>query len=726
MSKEFNGIQRPTVYRHANPDLAFLDSNNVSGGFRTRVMTMLELFNNGNPRPAISEASIGKFKEYSTVMYVAETNKYYVLVDYNNSHNINGWRVFGDNEVTAAAVTGATNGITKIGRVVSLGGNLNENTAISGVGNPSLTLNDLGLITINSVSGTSLTMGSQIIATAPNGGIQYAIDYSGGYVARSIPDVGFVIGLASNGITGGTNGLTKNIQNVELGGMLSKPTEINVVNGTAFTVRDSRTNTMGITYAADYSAYFNERSLVDRGYVDGIAAGISPITAVDLATTTGETNINLTTGGLLTIDGMATAVGMRVLVKNQDTNPHQNGIYVVSTGTWIRSLDYDGNPNSEIRPGNIIPVLNGNIQGNQLWVLVTSNPIIINTTPLTFTRFSKPIDILGGNGIDVVQVGGNKTISVNIINDGGLRFIGGELSVNETIAGSGLDWSNGIININNAALGVLHATNGLTMSGQTAILGGDLIQNTNIVGNNIWGLQLNSLTNFNANSTNITLSGTSGITMSSASVVNISGGLNSCVHLNNNGLGGVAICSNGGGILLNNIGVANNISLQSEGGIWLSSGVGGWINFTDRFNVGTEIKFDRLPTVVTGETFSVLVHDSGGIVKSIQGDRLGDKNNNYRLVAINGNTTLTSENFVVLVDVSNNVVTVTLPANPIIGQVYKIKDVMGNANTNNISISGNGRLIDNNTTATINTNFGAFELVYTVAFNRWSVLSYLN
>ena len=78
------------------------------------------------------------------------------------------------------------------------------------------------------------------------------------------------------------------------------------------------------------------------------------------------------------------------------------------------------------------------------------------------------------------------------------------------------------------------------------------------------GLQLNSLTNFNANSTNITLSGTSGITMSSASVVNISGGLNSCVHLNNNGLGGVAICSNGGGILLNNIGAANNISLQSE------------------------------------------------------------------------------------------------------------------------------------------------------------------
>jgi len=68
-------------------------------------------------------------------------------------------------------------------------------------------------------------------------------------------------------------------------------------------------------------------------------------------------------------------------------------------------------------------------------------------------------------------------------------------------------------------------------------------------------------------------------------------------------------------------------------------------------------------------------------------------------------------------------ITFTLPAAPATGQAYKIKD-NGNGLTNNITIDGNGNNIDGASTATINTNYGAFEIVFDGT--EWWTLSFIN
>ena len=133
--------------------------------------------------------------------------------------------------------------------------------------------------------------------------------------------------------------------------------------------------------------------LVNKDYVDNIAAGISPQGAVKAATTA-----SITLSGTQTIDGIAVAAGSRVLVKNQ-TAGAENGVYIVSAGAWTRAPDFDGNPTSEVSPGDLVYVESGTSNGNSSWVLVTNAPITVGSTALTFSVFSRPGDFEAGAGL---------------------------------------------------------------------------------------------------------------------------------------------------------------------------------------------------------------------------------------------------------------------------------------------------------------------------------------
>lgn len=78
------------------------------------------------------------------------------------------------------------------------------------------------------------------------------------------------------------------------------------------------------------------------------------------------------------------------------------------------------------------------------------------------------------------------------------------------------------------------------------------------------------------------------------------------------------------------------------------------------------------------------------------------------------------DDYAIAVDCSGGIVTVTLPATPILGQTYHIKDSTGSAFTNNITISGNGTNIDGFATKTINVNWDSFMISYNG--NQWSVI----
>lgn len=95
-------------------------------------------------------------------------------------------------------------------------------------------------------------------------------------------------------------------------------------------------------------------------------------------------NINTMLGGLQTVDSVQLAVGNRVLLCGQ-TDKRQNGIYVVSTGQWVRASD--ANTSEDLVTGAACFVIEGS-ERDSLYFLSTLGFITLGTTELYFTKFS--------------------------------------------------------------------------------------------------------------------------------------------------------------------------------------------------------------------------------------------------------------------------------------------------------------------------------------------------
>lgn len=112
-----------------------------------------------------------------------------------------------------------------------------------------------------------------------------------------------------------------------------------------------------------------------------------------VATTTNLTNI--TSGAPSSVDGIALAVGNRILVRSQTTSS-QNGIYVVkvlgtgANGQWVRALDADDY--TKVTSGMQTIIEEGDTLATKLYRLTTSGNIIPGTTNLAFA------DVSGGGG----------------------------------------------------------------------------------------------------------------------------------------------------------------------------------------------------------------------------------------------------------------------------------------------------------------------------------------
>lgn len=285
--------------------------------------------------------------------------------------------------ILAAALTGATNGLTASNRKVELGGGLTKDTLISGT-SYGLTANTKN-ITLQAINGINI------------------IDTDGAGGVNIVSDAGTIA------IVGNTN---LGVEKTKL-----------EISATDLRITDSRATQVGLVYNADYSPTFTNESLITKRYADTIAGGLIPKAAVKVATTGA-----ITLSGLTTIDGVALANGDRVLVKNQGSAAI-NGIYVASANTWTRATDYDGNPSGEVSGGNIIPVISGNTNHNTLWVLVTPNPITINVSPLNFSLYASP-HYSAGHGISITGA----TIFVNgsALAGSSIMWSGGTFNVDPT------------------------------------------------------------------------------------------------------------------------------------------------------------------------------------------------------------------------------------------------------------------------------------------------------
>lgn len=202
---------------------------------------------------------------------------------------------------------------------------------------------------------------------------------------------------------------------------------ITLTGSTNAVITDLRSIARGLEYAGDYTTNFTIRSLVDKAYVDAVAAGLDLKESVVVATTSGETNIDLslgTFGGV--IDGYTLADGDRVLIKNQDAAREDNGIYIwsSSSSTFARAIDFDG---ANVTSGAFTFTETGNTNGGRGFVLISQDPIAIGTTEIIFTQFSDTGSVTAGNGINII----NGSVSVDGATIAGdfLNFVGNQFNV---------------------------------------------------------------------------------------------------------------------------------------------------------------------------------------------------------------------------------------------------------------------------------------------------------
>ncbi|WP_244220770.1 phage tail protein [Pseudomonas kribbensis] len=98
------------------------------------------------------------------------------------------------------------------------------------------------------------------------------------------------------------------------------------------------------------------------------------------------TTANIALSGLQSIDGVALAVGDRVLVKNQNV-AKDNGIWVAAAAGWSRAADADSN--TEVTSALLVSVEQGATLADTRWQLITDGAIVLGTTALVFQNITQ-------------------------------------------------------------------------------------------------------------------------------------------------------------------------------------------------------------------------------------------------------------------------------------------------------------------------------------------------
>lgn len=136
---------------------------------------------------------------------------------------------------------------------------------------------------------------------------------------------------------------------------------------------------------------------------------------------------NLTLTGTQTVDGVALVAGDRVLAMGQTTGA-QNGIYVVAAGAWARAND--ANTTALVTSGMAVTATEGTTNGDKAWILTTNDPLVLDTTALTFTQLGGgAAAYVAGNGLALA----GSTFSVSPKASGGVLADGTGVSVDTAL-----------------------------------------------------------------------------------------------------------------------------------------------------------------------------------------------------------------------------------------------------------------------------------------------------
>ena len=222
------------------------------------------------------------------------------------------------------------------------------------------------------------------------------------------------------------------------------------LNGNGLIINNSQTVDMGNNRIQNVTDPIFAQEVATKSYVDATAEGLHIQESCRLATTQ-----NITLSGEQTIDAVFAVADDRILVKDQ-SNAANNGVYVVSGGSWYRSLDF--NESDEIKAGDFVFITEGTVNGSHGYVMTQTGTININTTPITWTQFSGAGQIVAGNGLDK----NGQELSVDLKEDGGLVIDTTELTVNLSATGI-----TGTLAVVDGGTGATSAANARTALGLT-------------------------------------------------------------------------------------------------------------------------------------------------------------------------------------------------------------------------------------------------------------------
>lgn len=155
-----------------------------------------------------------------------------------------------------------------------------------------------------------------------------------------------------------------------------------------------------------------------KNYVDSIASGLDVKESVRVATVValpaytasgagvGKT-LTADSVGVLTVDGVATVLGDRILVQTEGGASVDHGIYEVTIEgeaavafELTRATDVDGTPSNEVTSGMFTFVEEGTINSDYGFALVTNDPISLDSTSLEFSQFTGAGSISAGVGLN--------------------------------------------------------------------------------------------------------------------------------------------------------------------------------------------------------------------------------------------------------------------------------------------------------------------------------------
>ena len=167
---------------------------------------------------------------------------------------------------------------------------------------------------------------------------------------------------------------------------------LNITNSTinSTTIGATSPSTAAFTSGTVAAAPSAATDIANKQYVDYYAAGLSWKAPVTVASTVNIAALS----GLLTVDTVTLVAGETVLVKNQ-TNAADNGIYVVASGAWTRSIGADV---WEEFIGAIVFVVEGS-QSGSAWFCTAQPGGTLGVTANNWSNFSVASSYTAGTGL---------------------------------------------------------------------------------------------------------------------------------------------------------------------------------------------------------------------------------------------------------------------------------------------------------------------------------------